>query len=232
MKHLIPLAILFFLCLTPLLSFSQKHFTAKEDSFPPSEARLFSLRIPERQLLKLDLLPVMRLSSNGYIHGVVRAGYERKIFTSWSMIAEVATPWQVFMGKGNPRNKYYSDDLSVGFATGPRYYYNLRERMQDGRNADNLSANYLGMLFSTRLKPYQNGYTTTDRSGLLYSDNFAITPLWGFQRRLMRIGFLDFSFGAKFSYGDPVRAKVFHPKGAEAGWQFLPVTSLRIGLAL
>ncbi|MEZ4777120.1 MAG: hypothetical protein R3D00_28345 [Bacteroidia bacterium] len=230
MKHLLPLwivTLLFFYSYS-----SGQNRIAPEDSFPPSESRLFSLRVPEKQMIKLDLTNLIRISRNGYVHGIFRAGYERKIFTTWSLTGEISTSWYTAIGIGNLRKLYYAEEQVIGVAVGPRYYYGMQKRIREGRSADNLSANYLGLVLSTRLQPEQKGWTATDDTGILYSDNVAITPMLGFQRRILRYGFLDFSFGAKFSYGDPVRSKVFHPKGGEMGWQFLPMTSFRMGLAL
>lgn len=230
MKHLLPLGILLLLLVYHPLSGQNR--IAPEDSFPPSESHLFALRVPEKQMIKLDLLSLIRISSNGYIHGILRAGYERKLLKTWSFTGDISTSWYTSLGKGNPRYLYYQEEKVIGVAVGPRYYYGMQNRIWEGKSADNLSANYLGLVFSTRLQPQQKGWTATDDTGILYADNFAITPMFGFQRRIFRHGFLDFSFGTKFSYGDPVRSKIFHPKGGETGWQFLPVTSFRMGLAL
>ncbi|MDX2249027.1 MAG: hypothetical protein SF052_19725 [Bacteroidia bacterium] len=229
MKHVLHLAVVTFWLIVNY-TYGQNRISP-EDTFPPSESKLFSFHVPEEQMLKLDMLSLIQVMNTRGMQGVFRIGYERKIFTSWSLAGEISSFWQISSGT-TPPSIFISEKDIIGVALGPRYYYNQPARILTGRSADNLSANYFSLNFSTRLMPTQKGWTATDKSGLLYSDNFSIAPGWGFQRRIMRRGFLDFNIGAKFSYGDPVRSKIFHPKGGEKGWQFLPVTSFRMGLAL
>lgn len=229
MKQTIPLV---FLCwFISIFNLHGQDSSALNDTFPPSEAKLFSLKVPESSMLKLDLVNLVQQANTRGIIGMARIAYEQKLKTSWSLNGELSTSYILNFDPKRPANMLL-DESVIGVGFGTRYYHNLQQRINEGKNADNLSANYFSFMAGTRLKPSASGWTATDRTSTLYTDNISLYYLYGMQRRIFSFGFMDFNIGFKFSYGDPPRSTIIIPRDAENGWQFIPITSFRIGLAL
>lgn len=220
----------FLLVITFTFAFGQSDSDSSEVALPSPYPDIFGFMEEKQSLLKVDLLGIVQNIDETGFSGQLQIAYETKISTPWSINSEFGIGYAFkALPTTNPSFQVGNEFLSI--SVGPRYYYDLRKRIEARTSVDNLSANYLTVTVSSRIKPQPGGLTTSDRNGILIADNLAISPMLGVQRRLLGDGFVDFSIGFKFSYGDPVRTKILFPRGADIGWQLIPITKLRLGLA-
>jgi len=106
-------------------------------------------------------------------------GYERKLRPDISVFANLAGSELL------PRAALFTP--IVNLTLGGRYYYNLPEKIWEGKSANNLSANY----FSLQLTSYAFGRIIP-----------IVEPLFGIQRRLGHLFYIDGNIGAAFGYGN------------------------------
>lgn len=211
---------------TVRIRYSQEVIT---DSLPSSSftnwqrglSKLTRLQIEEYRLWKISFTD---FSLAGTADGVedARFGlnliYERKLYTSWSVLAEVT-----------PQVVRYRPELATPLRTGmsvesqvaARYYYNLARRIRKGRSASNFSANYLSLALGTGLGRQGNGTPFAREGSRGEAVRATAALLYGLQRRLGRYGFVDAAVGLPL----PVAPRLAAPA--------LPlVITVRFGLAL
>ena len=143
--------------------------------------------------------------------GVIHLGYEQKWNPSWSLNTEAGLGYYFSLNnQGGPALQLNSS--SIGLTLGPRFYYNLKRRMLRGLSQDNLSANYVHRL--------QYNFHTV-----------AVSSMWGMQRRILDIGYLDFSLGLQLSYGEDTEPGLYIPVNTDQNWGIIPVSNFRLGIA-
>jgi hypothetical protein len=108
---------------------------------------------------------------------------------------------------------------------GMRYYYNKNSRIKKGKNTNGFSSNY----FSMSLLAFDGSYTSRSFQGspIYYLPGPSVGPYggYGIQRRLGKVGFVDWSLQAGFAHL-AISESVY-------GYGILNVKStLRIGLGL
>ncbi|MFN4253750.1 MAG: hypothetical protein ACK4Q5_01945 [Saprospiraceae bacterium] len=93
----------------------------------------------------------------------------------------------------------------IGLGLEPRYYINQKRRIREGKSAKNLTGTYLGLSFiETR--------NAIELSNKTYNyQNHDATLRMGFQHRVFRNGYLDFSWGL----GAATRTHITLPDGQE-----------------
>jgi hypothetical protein len=117
--------------------------------------------------------------------------YERKLHTSWSVLAEL-TPQ--LLRYREAYNGPAHNGLEVQTQLAGRYYYNLNKRIRKGKSASNFSANYLSVALGTGYG--RRGYGTPFSGGQRgHAVRASAAVLYGLQRRLGRYGFVDLSAG-------------------------------------
>jgi hypothetical protein len=149
----------------------------------------------ENSLLKLDIRNIFK-NRAAYMYEIsINPEFEKKLGKS---------PFSINTGLGfNYRRRGYSNiNYGIKGSLEPRYYYNLKKRIAQGKSANNLSGSY----FSIELS---GGYgESINESYISISDNrvdtikrfemkgiyYAVEPKWGIQKRLFRNGYMDFSF--------------------------------------
>ena len=99
----------------------------------------------------------------------------------------------------------YKQELILQIA--PRYYYNLKKRIQKGKTANNLSADY----FSLR-----NQWDLIGRDSFI-ENKYDFSLLWGTQRRVFKNMFINYELGYDFQSGNQ--------------WSGEIISELKIGLA-
>jgi hypothetical protein len=169
------------------------------------------------------------------------AAYEHKIGqSSWSINTELSG----FYNTNNNRSELPLKNLHIGLGIEPRYYYNMKKRMANGKSANNLSGNYFAV--ETSLNYFnQEAYTSysnapssinTTRTSEGMKARFA--PKWGMQRRLFKNGFFDLSLTPlEFTIQDKrngLRGKgqTFHLYNGVLGQDFpMPKIDFKIGFA-
>ncbi len=78
---------------------------------------------------------------------------------------------------------FRSFTLFVSSSLSFRYYYNLYKRYHNGIDVNGLSANYVTFIVSYRYPIHP------------ITHHVALSPAWGIQRRIKRMGNIDISFG-------------------------------------
>jgi hypothetical protein len=147
----------------------------------------------EKSLFKVDLRGLLiRLNSSGFITQPI-ISFEHKISPSWSLNYELRANY-ISPGKAT---EFRFGDTKIAAFIEPRYYYNMKKRIAQGKSANNLSGNYftLAMGYMFEYKSYQNPATN-----FIINDRFekrkyiAFLPKYGIQRRIFDKGFIDISF--------------------------------------
>lgn len=106
----------------------------------------------------------------------------------------------------------------------PRWYYNMGQGVREGRSANNFSGNYLGL----QLAYTWYGSNLNGEEARLASDQLAMALRWGWQRRLFRDGFAEFSFGLGARYSDGFDQATLSQR---SGWDLFANTQFSLGLA-
>jgi hypothetical protein len=185
---------------------------------------------PRRNWLRLDLSQLVSDLSGGYASGLISVAYEQKFRPAWSLLGEIQHSYALPLKPGLPNPQPQSEmTLSVG----SRFFYHLPADLAEGVQADNLSANYLGLFVGSNfISPIFNTAQGALRDARWYSDNLSISLLTGIQRQLLHVAFFDLAFGVRVSYADEGYSRFIFRSYVEDGWQVFPVGHLRIGLGL
>jgi len=106
----------------------------------------------------------------------------------------------------------------------PRWYYQMAKRVREGSSANNFSGNYLGLQIA-----YTNyGSNLGGQEARLASEQFAMALRWGWQRRLFREGFAEFSVGLGARHSSGFEQATLSQR---SGWDFYANTQFSLGLA-
>ena len=154
---------------------------------------VFSCFEEEKNLFKIDLRGLLiSLNNSGFITQPI-ISFEHKITPSWSLNYEVRA---YYISPDKPTEFRYNDTRIAAFIE-PRYYYNMKKRIAQGKSANNLSGNYftLAMGYMYDYKSYQNSVNSFSVNDRFEKRNyFAFLPKYGIQRRIFDKGFIDISF--------------------------------------
>jgi len=155
----------------------------------------------DRDIWKIDLFGLLLGLENTAFNSRINIGYERgSRNASFSMTTNI-----VYLGSSNR----WDNELSLQIA--PRYYYNLKKRIRQGKTANNLSADY----FSFR---NQWNFNITGEDGYHYFENkYDLSFLWGMQRRVFENMFINYELGYDFPSANQ--------------WDGEIISELKIGLA-
>ena len=179
-----------------------------------------------KSMFKIDMNKLFYIAPNN-VNVSLSTAYERKIKESaWSLNQELRIDY-------NYRFERYvypvastitteSNGLAFRYVLEPRYYYNLKKRIREGKSANNLSANYVALhnynrVYHTFLKFRPE--TAINRTQFVT----AIGAVWGIQRRLFTNGFFDGKIGLVRKLNEQFHD--FLIDGVE------PVLDLKIGFA-
>ena len=144
----------------------------------------------ERSMWKIGLSNVINRLNQRQFSGILSAGYEQKIPNSmFSIEGNIAIA-------GNAHSKEVSfskNDNKYAIRVGvmPRYYYELKKKIAQGKSADNLSGNY----FALKLD-----YDSARKFDNLQSQSIDATLLWGSQQRILKHLFYEFWLGYDFLF--------------------------------
>ena len=88
--------------------------------------------------------------------------------------------------------------LTTTFSVESRYYYNLLNRIEKGKNTNNNAGNYLALdlIYTPDL------LTSSDKGNIDVVENFSILPKWGLRRSLSTKLFFEFALGVGYSWGE------------------------------
>jgi hypothetical protein len=161
---------------------------------PTNKCDLFNCFEEESSLWKFDIRDIYEGSDVGFTIKI-NPEYERKIGK---------TPFSINTGLGIYYGNYdYGNNNTVkGYGLNatiePRYYYNMKKRINSGKSANNLSGNYFSIKVngSYGINSFKNvGFGNIEEFN---GGSSIIEPRWGIQRRLFKNGFLDLSLSPFF----------------------------------
>lgn len=155
----------------------------------------------DTDIWKIDLLGLLTTLGKGWVGGKINIGYEKSIQQSSFSI----TTNLLYFNLSSPQDYYDLNQLSLQVA--PRYYYNLKSRIQKGKTANNLSADYFS--FRNELNVLGNGS--------LWDNQYTFSLLWGLQRRVFENMFINYELGYDFPFRNQFSGEV--------------ISELKIGLA-
>lgn len=142
----------------------------------PTDCSVFEYHTNKTWLLKLGLTNPVNIFDKEFFHGAFNLGIEKKIRTSpFSLNINLNYDFILFYENPEFEGKW-SLDLE------PRYYYNLKKRMAQGKTGNSFSANYIGL-----------------RSKFdFFREVFTISPIWGIQRQFFKRFLFDYKLGPEW----------------------------------
>jgi hypothetical protein len=193
--------------------------------------------VEERRMWKLDLFNLVDFYSDYRLRAVSLAptiAFEQKIANSaWSVNTEIGGRYynaRYTIGLNDLKQYFYSQFYQASIALEPRWYFNLKRRIAEGKSGNSLSGMYAAL--QTR---WAYSY---DPAGNLQEDvarsiqHWSVAPVWGFQQRFMRNGYVDFNIGPGLaSKKYTLRSENGDKLTLKRGGLFYLAGGLRVGLA-
>ena len=140
----------------------------------PKDCSVFEYHTNKQRIIKLSLINPNKLFNQDFFEGRLTAGIEQKISNSvFSINANINYFFSVLLSDID------IDGVAYGVVE-PRYYYDLKKRMAQGKTGNSFSANYVGL---------------RSRFGLRKGKHLAIAPVWGIQRQFFKHLLFDYKVG-------------------------------------
>jgi len=191
------------------IEYSTKKLTDTCNSFSCKYNYLIRAKVEEKDLFKLGEGGDYTNINYGWFQFFpiqVSLAYEHKISPAFSILVD--TRYEV------PEFKEYT------LIEGMRYYYNMPRRIRQGKAANNFSGNYISL-------QHENNFVKSNGSGFIYAPTLDL--LYGFQRRLWRYDYMDFSVGltwrgniSQYDYSSNVIGR----------YRLVPTANFAIGFAI
>jgi hypothetical protein len=176
----------------------------------------------ERSMWKIDLLNLLDIYADYRARSLTlnpSIAYERKIGASpFSLNTEFFGRTGLGMyefGFNSTAEEYHYSFVTAGLNVQPRWYFNLKRRMAQGRSGNNLSGMYLALQAGstfTRSKTEPSLFAVR----ALNTTHFGVAPVFGAQYRFLQNGFVDLNINT--SYGAS-RYKETRVDGGVTRWQ-------------
>ncbi len=168
------------------------------ENAPPNRAKEYQALNEQTYHLKLDLFNLVTKADERDLVGEIRIGYEQKIAKS-SFSINIEGLFSPYRLKNNEILRGSKDVATTtgrrfGFTIEPRWYYNQKKRVADGKSGNNLLGNYLSfeMLYQNQVVTKQHN----DKTIALYDiKSLTFTPLFGTQQQFSKRIFYDFKLG-------------------------------------
>jgi hypothetical protein len=208
-------------------------FGGKKSNIKIEACDIFRCFEEENSLFKVDVSGLLQKIERNDIFSQIKMAYEKKInHSAWSLNSELRY-YIRYSKSGSPTTgQFVSDIRKTIISLEPRYYYNLKKRMAQGKSANNLSGNYFSFAIGYQWggENYQNIYDNSPFANDSYGYDTRIgtfAPKWGIQRRVFKHGFADFSIAPlQLNIGTYAKRSVF-----ELGWDSFPIFDYKIGFA-
>jgi hypothetical protein len=208
---------------------SKTTYSQEDSTITTSELKRFyryitRANVEEKTLFKLGFWPntgdQQYTSRPTFRIGIkTEASVERKITPSFSIFGgfDFSLQYNVFNRAGVPYhgigNSTFIDidktlHTSLNAKLGTRYYYAMAKRMRTGKSANNFSGNYLGLQLAATISArsvthYYDSKTgetlLSEVSKLIMYDGPLFSAMWGVQRRLGKLGFVDINVGPELT---------------------------------
>ena len=183
---------------------SQNQITQEIDSLRPQPTRRFvkayrmfiQAQVEQRTLIRIGAVPTFGYA--GYVgpaYGVLtQVGVEHKLVPALSVLAVIHTNYT--------RTGSLSEELKMRGVLAGRWYYAQNRRMRAGLSANNFSNQYLTIQTSRPLLNRARLLTTGEGYALKANDYVSVG--YGFQRRLGRLGYIDWNVGPGYSLNNRI----------------------------
>jgi hypothetical protein len=202
----------------------------------------------EKSLFKVDLRGLLiGVSQYGFTSQPIIA-YEHKLNTSWSLNHEVRSKLNVVFKQDPFGFNNYNNNFVITYNIEPRYYYNMKKRIAEGKSSNNLSGNYFSLSTGytyRRIKYEQIGDPKFINKRKEERHYITFLPKYGIQRKIFNKGFVDISF-APFQFYNfksnleneySLSSGEIRKNQSQTDWSFefavdiQPVVDIKIGLA-
>ena len=193
---------------TVFTTLSQENGTLQPQQFMTEHDRAFGAMTPAKWMFKVDVGKTASnlLNKPGFSIGAeAKLGEAVSLDVNYQYAQPIDAP-KYLRAFVTPKNR---------FSTTIRWYYDMKKRIAAGKSAANFSGNYIG---------FESALSTDELSNDPYP-RFDFTAKFGMQRRLLRFGYFDLSYGLGARY---VPDKVY----ARSVWTFSMQPQTAIGLAL
>ena len=193
--------------------------------------------VEERRMWKVDLFTLVDFYVDYRTRVIAlnpKIAFEQKIAASaWSVQTEVGG--SLYSGKYavetfNEKQHFTSQVYQTAVSLQPRWYYNLKRRIAQGKSGNSLSGMYVALQgrWSYGYEPASNIQAGAERS----VQHWSLAPVWGLQHRFMRHGYADFNIGAGLA---SQRFGIVNSNGDKVTWKegglIYLAGGLRVGLA-
>lgn len=172
--------------------------------------RAFGTTVPARWMFKTDVANTLKTASNTI---ALNLGVEYKLNPALS----AGLDYQYASGiRINPEARHYS--AKYHYISGNlRWYYDMKRRIAAGKSASNFSGNYIAL--ESNWAPPVSFMRTKYKSSAGFGVKF------GLQRRLLRYGYFDISYGVNASH-TPVSTN------SKARWNISTQPKIALGFAI
>ncbi len=188
---------------TTKITYSLEMDTLVKQRFIDRYENVFMTKVPTRHMFKIGISQYYQanpfpLRDNNLLNMTsLQVGYEFKFLPAFSVALSGHAP---FYGTDLPLKTSWEYTVFDGQL---RWYFDMKKRIRSGKGANNFSGNYIAL-----------SYTTAKTES--YSNTIGLK--WGFQRRFLNSGYIDFAFALQQD------APFFH-YGILENWSFSSQTS-------
>ena len=200
---------------TTFISISQEDAPLEKQQLMDHYDQVFSTLEPTRWLFALNFSAITDQQDD-----LLRSSAEVKILPAISLHGSYGFGYDYSPPSPYSRGRTVEDHR---FAVEPRWYYAMPRRIRQGKSANNMSGNYIGLE-----AVYLRTNTNTGRYSIL-GDQRSLALRYGLQRRLFRYGFLDMGFGVGVvkEYGS-----AWQQYPSKRVWNLFANSEIGLGLAL
>ncbi len=143
----------------------------------PKDCTIFEYHIPQNRLFKMTLSNPFRFFTREYFVGETTIGVEQKIRQSpFSLNLSMVSAVSILLEDRTTNTR-------VDWEVEPRYYYDLKKRMAQGKTGNSFSANYIGLRSKFRFDNRKS---------------FGIAPVLGLQRQFFKHILFDYKLGPEW----------------------------------
>jgi hypothetical protein len=193
------------------ITHTQETGTLEKQRFIDQYDYVFMTKEPTKWMLKGYAIKTVKansydLISSDRITTPVEVAFERKLTPSFSVslggIPQVTAGRLVSSKPATEYSEKISSNLTLKAFTELRWYYNLNQRIKEGKSANNFSGNYVSIRIEKNFinpRALFRGYSFSSVNGELITDKIyeayhsKIGLVYGLQRRFLRNGLIDFS---------------------------------------
>jgi hypothetical protein len=201
----------------------------------------------EKSLFKVDLRGLLIGVSEFGFNSQPIIAFEHKLNTSWSLNHETRLKLFVPFEAASVSIDFRNRSFSASYNIEPRFYYNMKKRIAQGKSSNNLSGNYFSLSTGYTYRRYKTDNSIKPNVNIRKDERHYISflPKYGIQRKIFNKGFVDISFAPfQFYYlknnleneyslpsGEIRKTQFTTDWSFEFGVDIQPTIDIKIGLA-